>query len=170
MTPQTPSPFRWPIDYAESSPQARRQTQRSGRTNCTSTWHSNRPYYTPTNIRLWTSWWPSHSMPVRQDRINAGLGVDMDKCYPHSPNPQSLCRVLEHPTQLDLGVGDMDMDTEAALMRVKPIHCLAEVGHSLSMALSQQAMSPPPHLREGRGSSPLHKVVSSICTCHYSPI
>jgi hypothetical protein len=54
-------------------------------------------------------------MPVMQDRVNAGLGVDVDERPPHSSNPRFLPRVLEHPTQLDLGVGEVDVAPEAAL-------------------------------------------------------
>jgi hypothetical protein len=108
-------------------------------------------------------------MPVTWDKVNTGLGADEDVRPLRSSNPRSLPRVQECPTIRDLGIGDMDMAAEAACLWVKPLHCLADAGHSLPMALSQQAMSLPPHPREeGRGISPQHRVVGS--KCNHTPI
>jgi hypothetical protein len=74
-------------------------------------------------------------MPVMRDKVDAGLGAEVDGHFPHSSNPRSLHRALEHPTRLDLVEGDVEVAAEAALTWVKPLIHLAEAGHSLPVAL-----------------------------------
>jgi hypothetical protein len=107
ITLWTPLPLRWSL-------QAQQLTQHSGRITCTSTWHSNRPFFTPTNIKFWTCLQPSRSMPVTRNRVNPSLGADADAPPPHSPNPRFLPRAQEGPTIWDLETGDVDVAAEVA--------------------------------------------------------